>query len=591
MHNRLTRHFLRRFVDNDLISPDADRHGVLAVAGAALISSSLFLTIALCFKYLFGIELPGPAALWALNDRFLYIAVSMVVTALATLAVWDALGLDARDAAILGPLPIPRGVIVRAKLTALAVFGLTFAVAINLVPTLLHPVLILAKLDPSAEGLLRLMAVHGLVTIGAGVFGFFVVLTLRATSQVALGNALFARMSAAIQAVLVVVLVSTLFLLPGIASNVSANWLAPSASSRFVVPPLWFLGVYEAAAGDVVVNVQNIRLDPRAPRFRRLTAINRNASDEYHRYRNAFRELAGIAAVATALLALAGAAALAWSGRRPPLRTATHSRGRMFAPLVGIGARIFLRHPVAKAGFFFTLQTLARNPAHRIVIAATGGLGLAAAIVTLGGRDMRETIASQMPLSVILAAQFILVASLLTGFRHAVRIPASLGANWIFQIAWSGDERAYVSGVKKAAVLGLMLPALMGLLPINAWALGWNMALAHGVIGLIAGLILLELLLMNFRRPAFACSYVPGGGGTMPLAPFALAMFAGVTYLFATIERIALANEGGAIRLLIGLAAAMAALRAIDAWKRRRRADIVFNELPDPATQRLELNG
>lgn len=124
MRNLLTRHFLRRFVNNDLISPDADRHEVLAVIGAALLSSSLFLTVLLCIKYLFGIELPGPAAIWALDDRFLYIAGSMIITALATLAVWDALGLDARDAVILGPLPIPASVIMRAKLAALTLFGL-----------------------------------------------------------------------------------------------------------------------------------------------------------------------------------------------------------------------------------------------------------------------------------------------------------------------------------------------------------------------------------------------------------------------------------------------------------------------------------
>jgi len=590
VRDQLTRHFVHRFVDNDLISPDADRHIVLAVSGAALISSSLFVTVALTFKYSFGVELPGPAALWALNDRFIYIAGSMIVTALATLAVWDALGLDARDAAILGPLPIPRGVIVRAKLGALMVFGLASAVAINVVPTLLHPVLVVAKLDPSAEGLVRLMTVHGIVTIGAGMFGFMVVVTLRALSQMAFGDELFARLSAVIQAVLVLVLVSTLFLLPGFASNVSGTWLAGNTPSRAFVPPLWFLGLYETAAGDVVVNAPNVRLDPRAPRLARLMAMNQRATDTYRQHRDTFRALANIAAIATPLLALMGVAACTWSFRRPPLRASARSRRRHLAGLVGMGARLFIRHPVAKAGFFFTLQTLARNPAHRIVIAATGGIGLAAAIVTLGGRDIGETIALQMPLTVVLAAQFILVSSLAAGFRHAVRIPAELGANWVFQVAWSGDERAYLSGVKKAAVLGLVLPTLIALQALNVLVLGWRVALLHGLAGLLAGMIVLELLLITFRRPAFACSYLPGGVKA-PLLPFALAGFAGVTYAFATIERIALANEGGTWRLLIGLAIAMSAARAIDLWKRRRRIGVVFNELPDPATQRFELNG
>ena len=48
----LTRHFLQRFLENDLISPDADRHEVLSTASAVLISSGLFVTILLGVKYL-----------------------------------------------------------------------------------------------------------------------------------------------------------------------------------------------------------------------------------------------------------------------------------------------------------------------------------------------------------------------------------------------------------------------------------------------------------------------------------------------------------------------------------------------------------
>lgn len=591
MHERLTRHFVRRFVDNDLISPDADRHSVLAVAGAALLSLSLFLTVALTFKYSFGVELPGPAALWALNDRFLYIAASMIVTALATLAVWDALGFDTRDAAILGTLPIPRSVIVRAKLTALMLFGLAFAIALNAVPTLLHPVLVLAKLDPSAEGLVRVIAVHGIVTMGAGLFGFMAVVAVRALSQVMLGDALFARLSAAIQAVLVLVLVSTLFLLPGLTANVPATWLSNTTSSRSLAPPLWFLGLYETAAGDVVVNSPGVRIDPRAPRLARLMAANQAATETYRRHGDRFRELARSALTATALLALIAIAVCTWSLRRPPLRAPTHARRRMFAALIGVGARLFVRHPVGKAGFFFTLQTLARNPAHRIVISVTGGIGVAAAIVTLGGRDIQDTIAAQMPLTVVLAAQFILVSSLLAGFRHAVRIPAELGANWIFQVAWSGDDHAYMSGVKKAAVISLVAPTLVALLPLNVLILGWRVALLHGVAGLLAGMISLELLLMNLRRPALACSYLPGTGVKAPVIPIALAAFAGVTFLFATIERLAMEDPSSTATLLLALVILTAVARMVDQWKRRQRVGVVFNELPDPATQRLELNG
>jgi hypothetical protein len=115
----LTRHFIRRLLDNDLISPHADRHESLAVLYAVVLSLAVFITFFVAAPYLSSfIQLPGPTALSALPDRFLFIAASMAVCALAALLVWDALALEPRDTAILGPLPIPSSTITRAKLVA-----------------------------------------------------------------------------------------------------------------------------------------------------------------------------------------------------------------------------------------------------------------------------------------------------------------------------------------------------------------------------------------------------------------------------------------------------------------------------------------
>ena len=111
----LTRLFIRRLLDNDLVSPHADRHDSLGVVYAVIVSLAVFVTFFVSTPYLSAyILLPGPTALSALPDRFLFIAASLAVSALAALLVWDALGLEARDAAILGPLPIAPWTITRA---------------------------------------------------------------------------------------------------------------------------------------------------------------------------------------------------------------------------------------------------------------------------------------------------------------------------------------------------------------------------------------------------------------------------------------------------------------------------------------------
>src|SRR4029079_19252408 len=136
----LTRLFLRRLVDHDVISPHADRHESLAVLYALTVSLPGFVTFFLSVPYLSAfIQLPGPAALSALSDRFLFIAASITTSALGALMVWDALSLEPRDAAILGPLPISTRTISVAKLAAAVIFGAVLTIALNAVPSVLYP--------------------------------------------------------------------------------------------------------------------------------------------------------------------------------------------------------------------------------------------------------------------------------------------------------------------------------------------------------------------------------------------------------------------------------------------------------------------
>src|SRR5438067_5219679 len=131
----VTRLFLRRLVDNVVISPHADRHESLAVPFGVVVSVPIFVTFLWSTSYLAAfILLPGTAALSALSDRFLFIAGSTAISALGALMAWDALALEARDASILGPLPIPSRTITYAKLAAAMIFGMVLTLGVNAVP-------------------------------------------------------------------------------------------------------------------------------------------------------------------------------------------------------------------------------------------------------------------------------------------------------------------------------------------------------------------------------------------------------------------------------------------------------------------------
>src|SRR5438552_1447519 len=219
-------HFLWRFLDHDLISPDADRHVVLSALGGTLVALSLFMAFLIATPYVFDNDMPPRmVSLSSLDDRFLFTSASMLLMALVAVAQWDALALDARDTSALGVLPIPRAVIVRTKFMAVALLAIAAAVAWNLAPTLLRFTSVPSRLGVSLRGTLVLTVAHGVMTIAAGVFGFLVVVGLREVLWAILGQARFRRISAALQAALIVALVTALLLLPGI-TGVARNWLA-----------------------------------------------------------------------------------------------------------------------------------------------------------------------------------------------------------------------------------------------------------------------------------------------------------------------------------------------------------------------------
>lgn len=582
MHDALlVRHFLRRFLDNDLVSPNADRHDVIAATGAALVAPGLAATVLLSFKYQFFFSPPGVASVLALDDRVLYFGCSMTIMALLAAVSWDALSLDARDTAVLGTLPISRWTIVRAKAAAVALFAAAFAIALNLLPSLMYPALLPGKeLPVGPAGFVRLIVAHGLIAALSGAFGFLAVLTVREVLRALFGSAWSRRVSSIVRGSLVVFLATVFLLLPVLSSNVARTYLSPPSRAASLMPPLWFLGLHETIAGGVLDGLprQNLR------RFFRQA--DSEATALYRSFGPLFRQLAGVAATASAVLLAIAVGAYAWNSRKPaPVRSAR--RGGVDRVLGRAAARVLgVRSPEARAGYFFALQTLARSPAHHLSAMTAVALGLAIAAVVLRGVDPRI----DPPPLALFAPQTVLVITSIVGFRHAARVPADPRANWHFILSWSGDERPYLSGVKRAALARLTLPILFILLPVHVLLLGPGIALAHFACGLLIALLLLELLLMNVRRLPFVSSLTPAEN-LWGWAVIYLLTFIGSVYAIAWLERFAFARPRPAGVLLGTALGSVLVAHALDLWLRRRREPIDLDELPAPPTQRFDLHG
>jgi hypothetical protein len=581
----LTRLFLRRFIENDLISPDADRAHVLAHTCAVLISGGLFVTLLLSLGYLSSpYPVPGRTSVHMIRVQFLYAAWSMIVMALLAVSVWDALDLDSRDTVILGPLPLTRGVIVRAKVSALLVFSAAFVAALNLVPGLIHPVFAVSRLRPSAMAIATLIAAHITSTTAAAAFGFAAVLGLRELLHAILGTGWFRRISMIVQAGLVVALLTALLLVPGFSFRVADQWLARGTMETNLFPPFWFVGMHDVMSGYIWDRLPRPELPARV-------VTSENAFEELYRSRRPLLHRLGLTGCGSFLaVLLASSAAYLWNNRRlpdPPSPRMTE-RGRVSAVFDATARRFLARRPLVRAAFFFTARVLARSLQNRLSIGIPLAVAIAVATVSLRLAGLRSSLDFSSASIALLAVQMLFVVALVTGFRQSIRVPAELRARWLFHLVRPANQRAYMTGAKRAALVKLVIPMLTALLPLHILAFGLQTAILHSTYGLLVAVVLAEAFLFTYRGLPFAASYVPATNLNTHGPIYACICLAGV-YAVAWVERFALSTTWGTVVLFGMSGTVLAILRGIDVWQRRGRLDVGLDEVVELPTLRLGL--
>jgi hypothetical protein len=563
----LTKLFLRQFLENDLVSPDSDRAQLLAIVGATVVSLTLFISMFMSAGYAMSILTPSQGAVLTLSDKFFYISLAMLVTASVAASQWDALSIDLRDAAILQPLPIKPFTLRLAKLTAVALLGAAVAVAVNIFPTIVFPwMLAFAVRQMSVFDVFRMMGIHAVITITCAVFGYLCVIAVRESASVLLGQRLFTRVSPWLQTATILVLGSSVLLLPIASSHVGQRGLT---DWRLQLPSMAFVGVYEEATREFLADLPPGRLTPR--QHEREVFF----SDIYAQRRPLFAMLAQRAALWFGSVAGIVALATALGALRSPSLSAAAPRRRRRSRIAGVPRLLFPRSHAARAGFDFALATIWRHKTHRLTLACAAAVGFAAVLVSLSRVDL----GGEAVLTVrLLICQPLLYGALLVGFRHLVRVPAELRANWAIQIAWRGQARAFAAGTKVAALLTLVIPALLIVMPPVAMVGGLNIAIAHALIGLLGGAIVLEALMLSYDRVPFTCTYVPNDNvkGIAPL--FVLAFILGAA-IFARIE-FAMLMGRGTVKAGIALGGLLVGLRIVS-MLRRRSAHIDFNEGPE----------
>ena len=282
-------------------------------------------------------------------------------------------------------------------------------------------------------------------------------------------------------------------------------WLEPQSRAALMAPPLWFVGLQEMAIGHIIADLPRRQMPPR------IREAEARATRLYTGARTLFPGLALTAVVKLTAVTLSAVLLFAWNNRRmvpPPPATATAGWIRR-----GIGAAARVRHPPARNAGELLLhaadaaaQRAAPADDRRVARVRPDGKR-----VRRGGRQRHARVGDSVPMTAgVLAVQPVLLTALLIGFRHAVRVPAELAANWAVQVAWAGDTRPHIAGAKAAGALLFVVGPVLALLPFYAVVFSLADAMAIALCGLAAGAVILETLFMSYRKMPFACGYLPG---------------------------------------------------------------------------------
>lgn len=554
----LTRHFFRRFLENDLVSPNGDSHAGLSYVIGGLVSPGLLLASTYVFKYSMWRPEWEDVALRIPGDAMLFVALSMIATGLAATVTWDAFFLESRDYQILGVLPIAPWEVKAAKLASLGAFIGVLVVALGIVPTLLVPALMMQGLSfrEGAAHFLPLTMAQGAAVALSGAWTVLAVVSLRALLSVCLPRALFRLASPFVQAALTLVFLSWFMWMPATLSVTRA--LIQQGAIGIWMPPAWFLGLHQWIIG---------RPDPI---HRELAVAGLKAT----------LLLLVIVVAVFPLVPISGAVAAA----RRSWVAAAWSRVRRLAAL------LLVRHAEGRGSFAFTLWALNRSAVHRLYVAASLGAAaaLAASLVLLTTSEGRGFGALRVPVTATLQVQGVLILFLAAALRFGAMVPVVLRGNWLFRVTEGERTTAYLRGARAAALLITLVPVVL-LLPAHAFLWGLELALHHALVGVLLAAGTVGLLFKDLAAVPCTATYVPGQLKLKSRAP----LFAGAIWLItwppARIEQAALQQQL-AWWFLPALMLAGILLLALWRWRGMRSlTGLAFDEPPEDAVQTLGL--
>lgn len=553
----LVRHFVGRFFDNEIVSQQGDMRTNMVQALGLVAVPGMFVAFALLPM---GLRFDQPFAHHGqlLANCYFFVLYSMVVMGFVMVFEWDALFPDRKDYLILTPLPLSSNSIFLGKMAALIGFLGLFVIDSNFLGALLFP------LVTAPPGILAAVYRAHILAVVAG--GAFVAMAFAAVQGVlinVLTGRAFRRISPWVQMAAMALVIVVLFLTPLICGSLELLRRNDPLVRWF--PPFWFLGLY----------VDLLPGHPGGAWFHEMAARAESAL--------------WIAAAAFAVTYLAGYRRHA---RRvmESLESGFGGPGAIRTWLERFANRRLLPDALERATFHFISSTILRNPRQRLFLATYAGISCALTIPSLARIASRPgeplvAFVSEGLLAVPLTLSFFAV----TGLRASFNFPAELRANWIFQMCETGSCVEHIRAARKWIVLLGLAPAFALLTPVELYFRGPLLATVHLTFAWMLSLLLLNLLLVWFRKIPFTCSYFPG---RTSLAVMALIYFLGFVFyswVMAGAQARMIRNPAALILFYVLAAAALWGLAWLEERERGIYSALIYEDQPEPIVRTLEL--
>lgn len=496
----------------------------------------------------------------SLPDQYFFIVLSMVVAAAVALWKWDTLLPDRHDYANLAHLPLRSREIFFANLTTLVLLAAILSVDINAISSVLFPLVVCGSREVFSYTAL-FFATHAVSVILAGVFGFFGVLSLLAVLMSVLPYRTFRKVSVYARSAILMFLVALLTTSFSEPARIERLEHGASTWSRFP-PPAWFAALCQSLRGI------------REPLFGSLG------------------DAAVLGTICACLVALGGYTFTyrRFFARSPESMINLPAGGGAISPLtLRLADLLLLRNSLQRAGYRFVMKTLIRSEAHSLAWIGLTGIGVIVAVQTVSAATANLSALELLPSAGLLSVPLVLAYFLLLGLRLAFEIPAFRRSNWIFRMSVD-PATSQCGALARRVMITFASPVPIASLVIYSRYWGWKIAAAHTIVVSTMMLLLIETLLLGYKKIPFTCNAPPFKDTSLVRLFVCILGFYGFSTVVPPLERGAFEShfpfEEQIVMLLFVWAISLYALRRSQTEHQHR---LIFDEVLPPAVETLDL--